>query len=709
MYAADGVGLAACQIGVDRSVFVFDCPDDDGRAARGRGVQPGAVPARGQGPRLDDDDEGCLSLPGAFVGVRPPVYAEVEGQGLDGSPVRYAGTGLLARCLQHETDHCHGTVFGDRLNKRARKKLFKEADEVAADFPAGLAGLTVRPARPAPRHGHQSRLDLLDFSSWTRDATGDQTRHAAPVVHTSSGDPRDQIVARLRCAAERRRHALLGVLVVALLSGLVLTGRPGPATTRRRAPGSRRPPAAATKPNIVMVMADDMRTDDLRFMPVGAPAPGRHRAELPQLVQPLPAVLPGARVVPDRPLRAQPPRLLARDALRLPVLRRPRHARHRASTQSGYQTGFVGKYLNGYGAQHSLVTGGPSFRYVPAGWTDWYGAVERPAGSGYRSGGTYNYLHTLFNVNGRIDDTHAGQYQTDVLGRFARTMVHEVPPLAAAVLPLPLAPSPRTSGARARRATPCTCSAAAAGSRRSRPRPGRAGSAGTFDRQITRASGLPVGGGPSEADVSDKPRPMDSQPELSLEERYAEPEPDPAAGRGAVRPRPRGRPARGHAQAHRGVRRTPSSCSPPTTATSSASTGMRQGKIKPHEPSLRVPFVVAGRGVPHGRAVRPGDHARRHRDHRASSPARRPGCPTPRTASRSSRRSRPTAAGRSRSSPRAWSPAACSRCCRPRRPPASTTPATPSACGHRATSTSATPTATPRCTTSTATPTSWRA
>ena len=48
MYAADGVGLAACQIGVDRAVFVFDCPDDDGRAHRRRGLQPGAVPARGQ-------------------------------------------------------------------------------------------------------------------------------------------------------------------------------------------------------------------------------------------------------------------------------------------------------------------------------------------------------------------------------------------------------------------------------------------------------------------------------------------------------------------------------------------------------------------------------------------------------------------------------------------------------------------------------------
>jgi len=50
--------------------------------------------------------------------------------------VRYAGNGLLARCLQHETDHCLGTVFGDRLNRRARKKLQKEHEEAAGDFPA---------------------------------------------------------------------------------------------------------------------------------------------------------------------------------------------------------------------------------------------------------------------------------------------------------------------------------------------------------------------------------------------------------------------------------------------------------------------------------------------------------------------------------------------------------------------------------------------
>jgi peptide deformylase len=134
MYAADGVGLAACQIGVDRSVFVFDCPDDQGVRWRGVVCNPLVHLPTGRSRKLDDDDEGCLSLPGAFVPCARPTYAVVEGQGLDGSPVRFEGRGLLARCLQHETDHCHGTVFGDRLNRRVRRRLLKYADEVAADF-----------------------------------------------------------------------------------------------------------------------------------------------------------------------------------------------------------------------------------------------------------------------------------------------------------------------------------------------------------------------------------------------------------------------------------------------------------------------------------------------------------------------------------------------------------------------------------------------
>lgn len=135
MYAAEGVGLAACQIGVDLAVFVFDCPDDSGTAHRGVVCNPVIKLPEGRERLLDDGDEGCLSYPGAFVPCARPDWARVLGTGLDGQQVSYAGDGLLARCLQHETDHIHGTVFGDRINDRARKKLRKQMEAAIEDYP----------------------------------------------------------------------------------------------------------------------------------------------------------------------------------------------------------------------------------------------------------------------------------------------------------------------------------------------------------------------------------------------------------------------------------------------------------------------------------------------------------------------------------------------------------------------------------------------
>lgn len=135
MYAADGVGLAACQIGEDVAMFVFDCPDADGERVVGVVCNPRVILPEGRDRHLDDGDEGCLSYPGAFVPCPRPDIAAVEGTGLDGQPVRFEGDGLLARCLQHETDHTLGTVFGDRLPTKQRKRLTKEHDKAAGDFP----------------------------------------------------------------------------------------------------------------------------------------------------------------------------------------------------------------------------------------------------------------------------------------------------------------------------------------------------------------------------------------------------------------------------------------------------------------------------------------------------------------------------------------------------------------------------------------------
>ncbi len=136
MRAADGVGLAANQVGVDRAVFVFECPDTDQVLHTGVVCNPRLVTGDDDERRLDEGDEGCLSLPGAFVSCARPDLARVEGVDATGQPVSYEGEGLVARCLQHETDHVFGTVFGDRLNQRSRKDLQRQADENAEHFPS---------------------------------------------------------------------------------------------------------------------------------------------------------------------------------------------------------------------------------------------------------------------------------------------------------------------------------------------------------------------------------------------------------------------------------------------------------------------------------------------------------------------------------------------------------------------------------------------
>ena len=137
MYAADGVGLAACQVGVDLRVFVFDCPDDAGDHTVGVVCNPVVTLPEGKGRNLEEAEEGCLSFPGAFIDCARPDFARVDGFGVDGSPVMFEGDGLLARCLQHETDHTLGTVFADRLPTKAQKKLRKIQAKVADEFPPG--------------------------------------------------------------------------------------------------------------------------------------------------------------------------------------------------------------------------------------------------------------------------------------------------------------------------------------------------------------------------------------------------------------------------------------------------------------------------------------------------------------------------------------------------------------------------------------------
>ncbi|MFJ3640916.1 peptide deformylase [Streptomyces sp. NPDC090108] len=136
MYAADGVGLAANQIGVPLRVFVYDCPDDDDVRHLGHVVNPRLVEADGvvvRGP------EGCLSLPGLEAGTERYDHAVVEGFTAKGEPVTVHGSGFFARCLQHECDHLEGTVYADRVTGWRRWKLERQLARAPWRGAAGAA------------------------------------------------------------------------------------------------------------------------------------------------------------------------------------------------------------------------------------------------------------------------------------------------------------------------------------------------------------------------------------------------------------------------------------------------------------------------------------------------------------------------------------------------------------------------------------------
>lgn len=123
MRVAEGVGLAAPQIGVDRAVFVYDCPDASGKRQVGHVVNPEVVSTSGP---LEESDEGCLSVPGPYHEIPRPSVATVRGVDKTGAPIEVTGTGFFARCLLHEADHLHGVLFIDHLPRNRRRRVLRD-------------------------------------------------------------------------------------------------------------------------------------------------------------------------------------------------------------------------------------------------------------------------------------------------------------------------------------------------------------------------------------------------------------------------------------------------------------------------------------------------------------------------------------------------------------------------------------------------------
>ena len=128
MVEANGVGLAAPQVGKKLRLFVAAADDDVKRVF----INPQIVSTSEE---VGDYEEGCLSIPGVYESIRRPVRVTVQALDENGKPFTLEADGLLARIIQHETDHLDGILFSDRGNPEFAEKTkeqFKQREEKAA-------------------------------------------------------------------------------------------------------------------------------------------------------------------------------------------------------------------------------------------------------------------------------------------------------------------------------------------------------------------------------------------------------------------------------------------------------------------------------------------------------------------------------------------------------------------------------------------------
>ncbi len=136
MWDAPGVGLAAPQIGVGLRVFTYHVSEDQ----QGHLINP---VLHFPSDEEQDGPEGCLSVPGISVDCRRREHVVAHGQNMFGDPITIEGTALLARCVQHETDHLDGVMFLDRLDAQTRKQAMAQVR--ASDWWAAGAVVKLSP------------------------------------------------------------------------------------------------------------------------------------------------------------------------------------------------------------------------------------------------------------------------------------------------------------------------------------------------------------------------------------------------------------------------------------------------------------------------------------------------------------------------------------------------------------------------------------
>ena len=123
MYAADGIGLAAIQLGTPKRVIVMDLDQKDGKKNWRVFINPKILWASEE---LAVFEEGCLSVPEIWDDVERPARIKAEYLDRDGNKQLLEADGLLATCLQHEMDHLNGVLFIDHLSRLKRSMVIKK-------------------------------------------------------------------------------------------------------------------------------------------------------------------------------------------------------------------------------------------------------------------------------------------------------------------------------------------------------------------------------------------------------------------------------------------------------------------------------------------------------------------------------------------------------------------------------------------------------
>lgn len=378
-----------------------------------------------------------------------------------------------------------------------------------------------------------------------------------------------------------------------LLSGATtMTAQAAPAGQGVPGETAAAPQAADERPNIVVIMADDMRADDMRYMPRTRRLLGGRGVTFSNSFSPYPLCCPARASFltgqythnhkvwsHEKPWGFQS----FDDGSTLAVW----------LSEAGYQTGFTGKYLNGYGYQDA-PDGTASPTYVPPGWTDWRGAIDRGGVDPPWSGGTYQFFDTTLNVNGTVTP-QPGQYQSGMLGDQSIDMIDDFASAGAPFFLYTSFVAPHFGGPREpddpRRVLRDD------GERtliKTTARPDWV--KGRFDRVITEPPGLI---GDPDAPVTDKPAFIRALVPINKAERRAM--------TNASRQRAEAVYVLDQ-QVERIVDRLRRNGELSNTIIAfTADNGyfagehrIRQGKILPYEPSLRVPLLIRGPGIPRG-------------------------------------------------------------------------------------------------------------